>query len=526
MTSQPQPAGPKHGILFAFTSWRVGSVALLSFSSGLPLGLVWIAIPTWLKIAGFDTKTVALVTLAQVPWSFKILWAPLMDRYVPPLLGRKRGWIAIFQVVLTVLVAILATQAAQPQIVVVAGLAILLAFASASQDIAIDGYAVEVLVPSEHGPAVGARTGFYRVAMYVAGAVAISTSGLVGWPWTLAGLAVVTLLCLPVTIFAPEPAVPPQAPKSLGAAVWEPLVGFLSRPRALELLAFMLLYNLSDNLASSLIRPFLVDHGYPATAVGFVSGTVGLFSTIGGTVLGALLCQRIGVARALWLCGLLQGLSNLAYAWIAAVAVNTWVMSAGVFIETSILGMCAGAFGVFLVRLTSKRFSATQFALFSSVFALARSFSGPVAGALADSLGWRDFFLLTVPCVIPGLVMLQRFAPWGKKELVDLSGEEAVTLPRGAPWSSQVLAGAGLSSAVLSTALGVAGAVALTSLKHLKAGQGFDYLPTLKVALFPQSFFQAVDLIGAIAFGLVLGAAVPAYLAARGRPGPAGDAAH
>jgi PAT family beta-lactamase induction signal transducer AmpG len=511
-------AGPRPGILYAFNSWRVGAVALLSFSSGMPLGVVWIAIPTWLKMAGFDTKTVALITLAQVPWSFKIVWAPLMDRYVPPFLGRKRGWIAIFQVVLTLLVLVLASQATEPDIVVIGLMSILVAFASASQDIAIDGYAVEVLVPGEHGAAVGARTGFYRAAMYVAGALAISVAGLISWKWTLVGIAALTLLCLPVTIFAPEPLTQPAPPKTLLGAVWEPLVGFLSRPRALELLGFMLLFNLSDNLATSLIRPFLVDHGYDPTSVGFVSGTVGLFSTIGGTVVGALLCQKIGVGRALWLCGGLQGLSNLAYAWVAAVGVNIFVMSAGVFVETFVLGMCAGSFGVFLIRMTSKRFSATQFALFSSVFAIARTFSGPVAGALADALGWRDFFLLTVPCAVPGLFMLQRFAPWGKAELVDLSGEEAVVLPRGAAWGGASLGLAGTAGLIGGGAFALLGAAALTSLKHLKAGKGFDYLPTLWVAIFPASFLQAVDLIGAVVFGLVLAVAVPAYLAARGRP--------
>ena len=525
MSSQPQP---KHGVLFAFTSWRVGALSLLSFSSGLPRGLVWIAIPTWLKVAGFDIQTIALVTLAQVPWTLKFLWAPLMDRYVPPLLGRRRGWIVLMQLALAALIGVLASQAKDPQIWVIATLAILIAFASASQDIAIDSYAVEVLEPSEHGPAVGARTAFYRLAMWISGTMAISLSvvplallpsGVVvtGWPWTLAVLAVIAALSIPVTIFAPEPRVPTLPPKSLVAAVWDPFVGFLSRPRALELLGFVLLYNLSDNLAGALIRPFLVEHGYSLIDVGVASGTVGLFSTVAGTFFGGMLTQRIGVARALWLFGILQGISNLGYALVASVPKNFALMIGAIAVEASITGMCAGAFGVLLIRLTSKRFSATQFALFSSLFALARSFSGPPAGALAVGLGWTNFFLFTVPCVIPGLLVLQRFAPWGKKELVDLSGEEAIELPRGAPWGGQVLVLAGLGSALACGALALMVSGAMTALKSVRTGKTLVHLG-LQTADFPLGFLKPVDLVGALAFALVLGVAVPAYLAARGRP--------
>ncbi|MBS1148324.1 MAG: major facilitator superfamily 1 transporter [Myxococcaceae bacterium] len=530
MNAQLQPK--QHGILFAFTSWRVGALALLSFSSGLPLGLVWIAIPAWLKVAGYDIKTVALVTLAQAPWTFKFLWSPLMDRYVPPLLGRRRGWIVLMQLALAVLIGILASQAKSPEVMVIGALAILIAFASASQDIAIDSYAVEVLEPAEHGPAVGARTASYRVAMLVSGRYALPLAvvplalmpgwvAVSGWPFALGLIAVLATLTIPVTIFAPEPQQPAVPPKSLVAAVWDPFVGFLARPRALELLGFVVLFNLSDNLAGALISPFLVEHGYTLSQIGVGSGTVGLIATIAGTFLGGLATQRIGVARALWVFGILQGISNLGYALLASRPPHYGLMLSAIAVEASITGMCAGAFGVLLIRLTSKRFSATQFALFSSLFALARSFSGPPAGALALALGWRDFFIFTVPLVIPGLLMLQRFAPWGKKELVDLSGEESIALPRGLPWTRGVLAGAGLASCASSVGLGLGASAALTALRHFKDGKGFDFGPTLQIATHPQSFTQAVDLIGAVAFGLVIGVAVPAYLAARGRPATA-----
>lgn len=535
MAEEPKP---QSSVLFAFTSWRVGALSLLSFSSGLPLGLVWIAIPTWLKVVGFDIQTVALITLAQVPWTLKFLWSPLMDRYVPPLLGRRRGWIAVMQLCLGGLVALLAWEAANPGLgamaarhdvpVTIAVLALLIAFASASQDIAIDSYAVEVLTPAEHGPAVGARVAFYRLAMWLSGTLAISISGiplvllpaavlLLGWPATLGFLALVAALAIPVTVFAPEPAVPTQAPPSLIAAVWEPFVGFLARPRALELLGFVLLFNLSDNLAGALIRPFLVEHGYSLVDVGVASGTVGLFATVGGTFFGGLVTQKLGVARALWLFGILQGVTNLGYALVASVPKNFWLMIGAIAIEAAVTGMCAGAFGVLLIRLTSKRFSATQFALFSSLFALARSFAGPPAGALAVGLGWPLFFLFTVPCILPGLWMLNRFAPFGKKELVDLSGEEAQELPRGAPWAVSVLVGSGLAAAAASVGVGLVASASMAALKLVRTGKTLTHL-SLAGAPFPFGFLKGVDLIGALAFGVVLGLAVPAYLAARGRP--------
>lgn len=537
--------GPKNtGVLFAFTSWRVGAVALLSFSSGLPLGLVWIAIPAWLKVVGFDIQTVALITLAQVPWTLKFLWSPLMDRFAPPLLGRRRGWIVLMQVALAAGIALLALQAddagakalatshAVPW--TIAAIAMLIAFAAASQDIAIDSYAVEVLHPPEHGPAVGARTAMYRTAMLISGKLAISFSAVpvalfpiaaagYGWAWTFGLLAVIAALSIPVTIFAPEPAAPPGVPKDLISAVWEPFVGFLQRPRALEILGFVVLYNLSDNLAGALTSPFLIERGYPLIEVGLASGTVGWWATVVGAFIGGFVTQRIGVARALWLFGILQGVSNLGYALLAAVPPNFWIMIAVTAVEAAIIGMCAGAFGVLLIRLTSKRFSATQFALFSSLFALARSFSGPPAGALAVGLGWPLFFLATVPAVLPGLFVLQRFAPFGKKELIDLSGEEAVVLPRGAPYDKGTLVAAGAATAALCVLIGLAASASMVALKLLRTGKTLSRL-SLSGADFPLGLLKPVDLVGALAFALVLGVAVPAYMAARGRSAAGGSA--
>src|SRR5262245_59248170 len=249
----------------ALRSWRTAAVTLLSFSSGLPLGLVSIAIPDWMRAIGLDIRVVGLITLAQAPWAFKMLWSPLMDRYTPPWLGRRRGWAAITQVALFTLTLCLAGVGDRPETPwVVAALAFAIAFASASQDIAVDAYAVEVLRPEEQGAAVGARIALYRAALYVAGGVSITLAARWSWPVVNAILSSLYLVALAITWHAPEPETALPPPATLRQAVWEPFLGFLTRHRALEILAFVVFYKFADQLAQALTRPFLLDMGYDA----------------------------------------------------------------------------------------------------------------------------------------------------------------------------------------------------------------------------------------------------------------------
>ncbi|MEM8964666.1 MAG: MFS transporter, partial [Acidobacteriota bacterium] len=264
-----KPEGERLGTLaslrFALTSWRTLSVALLSFSSGLPLGLVWIALPDWMRSADVDIRIVGLITLAQAPWSFKLLWAPLMDRFTPGFWGRRRGWIALTQFALVALGIGLAGLGDHPETPwVLIALAVGIAFAAASQDIAYDAYTVDVLRPEEQGPAVGAKIALYRGAMFIAGGLAITVAAQIGWAWVNVLLAACYLPMLLITWKAPEPEVELAPPPSLREAIWLPFLGFLSRHRALEILAFVLLYKLADNLSQALLRPFLVDMGYTA----------------------------------------------------------------------------------------------------------------------------------------------------------------------------------------------------------------------------------------------------------------------
>ena len=266
-------------------SKRTAAVVLQSFASGLPLGLVWYAIPDWMRDIGVDIRVVGLITLAQAPWTFKVLWAPLMDRYAPPFWGRRRGWMAITQIALVAFGLLLAGVGARPEAVwVVGALAMATALASASQDIAIDAYAVEVLRKDEQGAAAGARTALYRVALLVSGGVSITLAARIGWPAVNVLLALIYLPMLVVTWQSPEPEVKAPPPATLREAVWQPFLSFLTRPRALEILAFVVLYKLADQLAQSLTRPFLIDMGYSADQRGVALATIGVAGTMVGRV--------------------------------------------------------------------------------------------------------------------------------------------------------------------------------------------------------------------------------------------------
>ncbi|MEW6433231.1 MAG: MFS transporter [Myxococcota bacterium] len=548
------------GLFAAFTSWRLGAVTLLSLSSGLPLGLVVTAMPAWLQWANVDLKTNALLTLTQLPYGLKFVWSPVLDYLRPPLLGFRRGWILVCQVALAGGAAALGFVAsgvetcdralkgaacdalAPPSTGVMAAvgvLALLISFASASQDIVYDAYAVDVLEKHEHGPAVGARSALYRAGMWLSGSIAISLGPLWGWQWTLVAQAAIYGALLPVTIFAPEPKLAHEPAKRIIDAVWQPFVGFLGRPRALEITAFVLLYRLADSFAGALVSPFLLQKGFSAFDVGVVRGAVGVFGTLLGNFLGGLLAARVGVGRALWICGVLQILSNAGYAVVAVVDPATgtvaipgflasWLgvtgqaaalslpLQTAIFVETAAGGMGWGAFGVLLLRLTDKRFSATQYALFSSLVGLARTFVGPPAGIMADAMGWAPFFLVSMAFGLPGMVVLRRFVPWGE-EPKEITGEALEPVPPGPPWPRQTLWLAGLFAGLGLAAASMALSVGMAALKLARAVP-----PDTTSSALHAAFTSPPDLVTALVFALVGGIAVPAYLAARGRQ-PAGE---
>jgi MFS transporter, PAT family, beta-lactamase induction signal transducer AmpG len=510
--ADPASVGAWARALTVVRSWRLLSVALLSFSSGLPLGLVWIAIPTWMAQAHIDIKVIGLFTLVQAPWTFKLLWSPSMDRYPPPFLGRKRGWILVSQIALVVFGLWLAGVSDHPEAIwVIGGLSVAIAFASATQDIAYDGYTVEVLRPEEHGAAVGARVAVYRAAMTFSGGIAITLAAYVSWKLVNLLLALAYIPFMLVTVKAPDPEGLPEPPKTLREAVWGPFVGFLAQHRSLEILAFVVLYKLSDNLTQALTGPFLVQTGFGAVDVGIARTTIGQAAAVAGTFAGGLLTQTMGLGRALWVFGFLQLVSNLGYAAVAQVGVNRPLMYAAQAFELGSTGLGTGAFGVLLLRLTQKRFSATQYALLSSLFSISRVLAGPVAGLLAATIGWRDFFVLTVFTGIPGMVMLARFVPWGVREPVF-----SVEAPSwGAPVTPAALVRRGLVGALAAGGAGLVLLAAAGAFSAVVAGKPFDLAGATLAILSPRDFAGWLSAVGIVVVMLTVGLGTAATVAAR-----------
>ena len=527
---KPRRAGTLASLRAAMSSRRIGVVTLQSFSSGLPLGLVWISLPAWLTYRGVDIRTVGLFSLAQAPWTFKFLWAPLMDRYSPRFLGRRRSWMILCQLFLIVGLLGLAAQGASPKVGAVAAVATFIAFWSASQDIAIDAYAVEVLERSEQGLAVGARVALYRAATLISGAVAITFGERIGWSTVFVILAALFLPMMAVVAWSPEPPGESKAPRTLRDAVFDPLVDIFRRSTALQIIGFLLLYKFGENLATALTRPFLIQKCYAPEDVGLATATIGLFAIIGGTFFGGWMTERIGLGRALWIFGAIQAIGFLGYivvdqmtpgspcaggaaASIAQPLLNRLVMYVAVGIENACQGMATGAFGVLLLRITQKQFSATQYALFSSVFSLGRTLAGPPAGFLVDAIGWTPFFLVSTAASIPGLIFLQRFVPLGSREPV---------IEDQAPGERRPVSAAGLAAASLG--VGIAGSVVaalssalLAALKAMrgKPGASLD-LPAAIARLFsPAAPADWIRIGGLAVIALVCAGAAAAYIAAR-----------
>ena len=511
--------GALASLALAMRSKRTAFVVLQSLASGLPLGLVWIAIPDWMRSIGVDIRVVGLITLAQAPWTFKLLWAPLMDRYVPPFWGRRRGWMAVTQIALFVVSLMLAGVGQRPEAIwVVGALAMAIALASATQDIAIDAYAVEVLHKDEQGAASGARVAMYRAALFASSGLAISMAARVGWPAVNAALAFVYLPMLLITWKSPEPEVQPPTPHTLRDAVWQPFLSFLARPRALEILAFVVLYKISDQLTQALTRPFLIDMGYNADQRGIAVGLITITTTIVGAVFGGWVTTMAGLGHSLWIFGFLQLFSNIGYYVLSILGKPVpGALYAATGFELLTSGMGTGAFSVLLIRLTEKRFSATQYALFSSLFALPRVVAGPITGFAVAAIGWSSFFLTTLVIGIPGLLMLHRFAPFGVREPRFEHKSEAAPV---APVSG--LLRPGMTAAV---GLAVVASLLLAMLDAMDKVRtapdtGFDIAGAMWRLTHPADPGGWVQIVGILTFAIVGGMFIAATRVRRARTSP------
>jgi len=383
---------------------------VLGFASGLPLALTSGTLQAWATVEGVPLQEIGFLTLVGTAYTIKFLWAPLVDRFAPPLLGRRRGWMLVTQVLLAA--AILAMGALSPSsaLMPLALLAVLVAFLSATQDIAFDAYCTDVLRKEERGAGAAIKVMGYRLAMIVSGGLAlIMADQWIGWGNTYMVMGGLMLLCALATLWAPEPEHVARAPRSLREAVAEPLHEFFTRRGALSVLLLIVLYKLGDAFAGALSTTFLIrGAGFTPTEVGTVNKVLGLAATIIGALAGGSLMARWGLYRSLMAFGLLQAVSNLAYWLIAVSPKNLWLMATGVGIENLCGGLGTASFVGLLMALCRQRFSATQFALLSALSAVGRTYlAGPLTPPLVNHLGWPGFFLLTVVIAIPGLVLLK-----------------------------------------------------------------------------------------------------------------------
>ncbi len=410
-----------------FQQPRSAILLILGFASGLPLALTSGTLQAWMTVENIDLKTIGFFSLVGQAYVFKFLWSPLMDRYTPPFLGRRRGWLLATQLLLLAAIAAMGFLEPGTQLRWMAALAVVIAFCSASQDIVFDAWKTDVLPAEERGAGAAISVLGYRLGMLVSGGLALWLADRwLGWQGMYWLMAALLIPCIIATLLAPEPTDTIPAPKSLEQAVVAPLRDFFGRNNAWLILLLIVLYKLGDAFAMSLTTTFLIRGvGFDAGEVGVVNKTLGLLATIVGALYGGMLMQRLSLFRALLIFGILQGASNAGYWLLSITDKNMFSMGAAVFFENLCGGMGTAAFVALLMTLCNKSFSATQFALLSALSAVGRVYVGPVAGWFVEAYGWPTFYLFSVVAAVPGLLLLLV-----SRQMLEYSWQSERFLPR------------------------------------------------------------------------------------------------
>ncbi len=399
----------------AYAQPKMAALVFLGFASGLPFFLTSTTLQAWMTKSGVDLTTIGLFSLVGLPYSLKFLWAPLLDRYVPPFLGRRRGWLVITQVLLILGIAAMSIHDPRTGLQALAINALFIAFFSASQDVAGDAYRTDVLHHREMGAGAAIWVLGYRIALLVTGSLAFVLADRLPWPTVYLLLSALMLVGLIAAFFAPEPALDEAPPRTLADAVILPFNEFFTRSglvRGLLVLLFIVLYKYSDSLVMVMGTPFLLQAGYTQTEIGVIRGGAGLIATIVGALAGGALLAKIGINKTLWIVAVLQAASNLGYYLLSVMPQNRpWLLGV-IIVENFIAGLAASALLAFLMMMCAKRVSATQFALLSSLVAVSRDILTAPSGGVADATGWPSFFLITIVAGLPALLMLPFIAPW------------------------------------------------------------------------------------------------------------------
>ena len=391
---------------------------LTGFSSGLPLYILISLLPAWLRSENVDLKVIGLFALIQLPFTWKFLWAPLFDRYIPPL-GRRRGWLFIWQTALILTIPGFGVFHPTLDLWTIAYLATLVAFFSASQDIVMDAYRRELLLDNELGLGNAIHVNAYKIAGLIPGSLSLILADHMPWDSVFIITALFMIPGIAMTVFVSEPILKNGTPKTLRAAVVEPFQEFISRngiKSAVTVLAFIFFYKLGDSMATALATPFYLDMGFSKTEIGLVAKNAGLWPSVAGGLLGGVWMIKLGINRALWLFGVVQMCAILGFAWLATVGHSLPLLAIVIGIEALGVGLGTAAFVAFIAHTTHPNYTATQFALFTSLAAVPRTFANAATGYLVDSLGWMTFFLLCFFMAVPGMLLLLKVAPWNGQE--------------------------------------------------------------------------------------------------------------
>lgn len=397
------------------------------FSSGLPLYVLLNLVPAWLRTEGISLKAIGAFALIQFPYTWKFLWAPLLDRYVIPVLGRRRGWMIVTQAGLLAVIAWMGRLSPSGDLAWVVYAATALAFLSATQDIVLDAYRRELLQEDELGLGNSVHVNAYRVAGLVPGSLSLIMADHLPWSIVFSVTAVFMLPGIAMALTVREPALRKAAPKTLREAVIEPFREFMSRDNgwrgAALVLGFIFLYKLGDSMATALATPFYLDMGFAKSDIGLIAKHAGLWPSVIGGLIGGLWMVRLGINRALWLFGVVQVVAILGFVWLAhagpfaSIGAHERVALAIVIgFEALGVGLGTAAFVAFIARTTHPAFTATQFALFTSLAAVPRTFINATTGWLVERIGWFGFFWLCVVLAIPGMLLLGKVAPWNSSD--------------------------------------------------------------------------------------------------------------
>jgi PAT family beta-lactamase induction signal transducer AmpG len=397
------------------------------FASGLPLYLLLNLVPAWLRTEHIDLKVIGAFALIQFPYTWKFLWSPLLDRYAVPILGRRRGWMLLTQAALLVVIASLGGFSPQNDLPMIVLLATLLAFLSATLDIALDAYRRELLFDNELGLGNAVHVNAYRISGLIPGSLALILADHLPWDMVFMITALFMLPGMVMTLLVNEPLVA-HAPKTLRDAVVEPFREFIRRKgwqSALLILAFLFFYKLGDSLCTALATPFYLDMGFSKSQIGLIAKNAGLWPAVIGALLGGIWMLKIGINRALWMFGVVQVVSIFGFYWLATLghqaditATNLMQLAFVIGLEAMGVGLGTAAFVAYIAHTTHPAYTATQFALFTSLAAVPRTFVNATAGWLVDQMGWSGFFLLCAALAVPGMLLLLKVAPWGETQPV------------------------------------------------------------------------------------------------------------